>query len=177
VKRGVLVLVAAGVGSACALASCGSAEPTGVAGAGAPGDDRSAVQEDAVITLRVRDRLGPWKKSLYLKLVRTRLRSFSVCAIRNWQPASDQFGCDILGGGLPEGALRLEQSPIRRALRRADSPGWGMLGFSTHDRLGAVLSNTASGNRFGLVHYRVTLRTASGRVLAQSNRVTVNWHR
>jgi hypothetical protein len=178
VKGGLLVLVAAGVGLLCALASSGSAEPTGVPGAGAPGGGGSAVQEDNVITLRVRDRFGPWKKSLSLKLVKTRLRSFSVCAIRNWQSASEQFGCDVSGGGLTGGrVLRLEQNPIRGAARRPDSPGWGMLGLSMHDRIEAVLSNTASGNRFGLVHYRVTLRTTSGQVVAQSNRISVNWHR
>jgi hypothetical protein len=171
VKRGVLVLVAAGVGFACALTAGASAGPTAVS------DPRTAVQEAGAITLRVRDRLGPWKKSLYLKLVKTRVRSFTVCAIRGWEPASELFRCDTTGGRLTDGVLRLEQSPIGRAARRVDSPGWGMLGLSTHDRLGAVLSNTASGNRFGLFYYRVTLRSASGFVLAQSNRVTVNWHR
>jgi hypothetical protein len=171
VKRGVLVLVAASVGFACTLASGATAGPAQRSGA------RAAAQSADAITLRLRTRLGPWKKSLYLRLVRTDVRSFSACAIRNWEPTSQRFGCDNLGARLPQRTLRLEQSPVAKAARRADSPGWGMLGLSIHDRLTAVLSNTASGNRFGLVYYRVTLRAPSGRVLAQSNRVVVNWHR
>jgi hypothetical protein len=173
VKRGVLVLVTVSGAFACALAS-GACAATGPR----DGSDAHTAAEDAnTITLRLRSPSGPWKKSLSLKLNRNRIRSFSVCAIRNWQSQSQRFGCDTLGARLPGGTLRLEQNPIRSAARRADSPGWGMLGLSIHDRLEAVLSNTASGNRFGPVHYRVTLRAPSGQVLAESNRVAVTWHR
>jgi hypothetical protein len=177
IMRGTVVLVAGSVALGCALASCTSAEPERLPGAGQQGSQSSSLQEDDLITLRVRHRFGPWKKSLTLKLNRNRIRSFSVCAIRNWHPESDQFGCEVLGPRLPEGTLRLEQNPIRSAAPRTDSPGWGMLGLSIHDRLEAVLSNTASGNRFGRVYYRVTERSPSGRVIAQSNRVVINWYR
>jgi hypothetical protein len=73
--------------------------------------------------------------------------------------------------------MRLEQSPIRQALKRPDSPGWGMLAVSDQAELEAVLSNTVTGNRYGTMHYRVTLRDASGKVLATSNAIKLVWHR
>jgi hypothetical protein len=52
-----------------------------------------------------------------------------------------------------------------------------MLASSEEPVLEAVLSNTVSGDRPGTVHYRVTLRDPSGKILARSNRFTVTWHR
>jgi hypothetical protein len=165
------------VAVAVAAASLALAWPV-ASGAGAPSGTRAAAQEPGHITLRLRYRGGPWKKALYVKLVKTRLISFSACAIRNWQPATEAFDCDLAGGDLSgRNALRLEQNPIGGALRRSDSPGWGMVGASETSRLGAVLSNSVTGDRFGIFHYRVTLRDASGRILATSNTVTINWHR
>jgi predicted butyrate kinase (DUF1464 family) len=43
--------------------------------------------------------------------------------------------------------------------------------------LEAVLSNTVSGNKYGTLHYRVTLRDSSGHVLATSNAIKLVWHR
>jgi hypothetical protein len=147
-------------------------------GAGAPTGTHAVAQEPGKITLRLRYHGGPWKKALYVKLVRNQLYSFSVCAIRNWQPPAEPFECNTAGEPLPaETGMRLEQNPIARALRRSDSPGWGMLGTSETARLGAVLSNTVTGDRFGIFRYRVTLRDGSGRLLARSNTVSVNWHR
>ena len=40
--------------------------------------------------------------------------------------------------------MRLEQKPVAKALRRADSPGWGMVGTSSDAGLGAVLSQLVS---------------------------------
>jgi hypothetical protein len=77
---------------------------------------------------------------------------------------------------LPAGTvLRLEQSPVARALKRADSPGWGMLGSSPDGGLGAVLSNLVTDNRRGTFHYRVTLRDRSNNILVASNTLTVVW--
>jgi hypothetical protein len=142
-----------------------------------PNVRHSAAQDDGKLTLRVRTRLGPWKKSLYLKLNKNRLSSFSVCGIRNWD-GTEKFDCEAAAGRLPGGNfLRLEQSPLAKALRRADSPGWGMLGLTSNTRVGAVVSNTVTGNRYGTYRYRVTLRGGSGQVLATSNLVRVTWHK
>jgi hypothetical protein len=142
-----------------------------------PTGQHTVRQSNDVLTLRVRTRLGPWKKALYLKLVKTRLSAFSVCGIRNWD-TSEKFECEAAAGRLPEGtSLRMEQSPVARALKRADSPGWGMVGFANTARVGAVVSNEVTGDRFGKFRYRVTLRGASGQMLATSNIVSVTWHR
>jgi len=134
-------------------------------------------QDDSKLTLRLRTRLGPWKKSLYLKLVKTRLTAFSVCGIRNWD-GTERFDCEAAAGRLPGGySLRLEQSPVAKALRRPDSPGWGMLGLTSDTRVGVVVSNVVTGNRYGTYRYRVTLRAGSGQILATSNLVSVTWHR
>jgi hypothetical protein len=129
------------------------------------------------ITLRARYHGGLWQKSLYLKLVKLRLTDFSVCAIWN-RPAGETFDCGPASTRqLPDGtSLRLEQSPIARAVRRADSPGWGMLGSSPDAALGAVLSNLVSGNRVGTFRYRVTLRDRTNQLLVASNTLTVVWH-
>jgi hypothetical protein len=147
----------------------------GAVTAGAAGSDDSAVS--GAITLRAKFHQGPWKKSLYLKLVKLRLDSFSLCAIWNHKDG-DAFDCDAgAANSLPEGTiLRLEQSPIARALKRSDSPGWGMLGASQDGALGAVLSNLLTGNKRGTFHYRVTLRDRSGHVLVTSNTFTLVWH-
>lgn len=163
-----LVVVATFVAVAGLLAA-------GAFGAGSRGSGSAAAD---TITLRARVHEGFWQKSLSLKLVKTNLIGFSVCAIWD-QPATQKFSCSAPAGTkLPAGSrLRLEQSPVLRALKRSDSPGWGMLGTSEDPALGAVLSNTVSGNRLGTVKYRVTLRDADGKVMLQSNVFTVVWHR
>jgi hypothetical protein len=141
-----------------------------------PSGDRAAGDE-STITLRLRYKLSPWKKALYIKLVKTRLISFSLCAVKDWQ-AGAKFDCDSPGPRLPPPTLlRLEQNPVGKGLIRSDSPGWGMLGISSNARLGAALSNTLTGDKFGTYRYRVTLRDRSGAVLATSNTVKVTWHR
>jgi hypothetical protein len=52
-----------------------------------------------------------------------------------------------------------------------------MLGLTSSTRVGAVVSNVVTGNRYGTYRYRVTLRGGSGQVLATSNVVTVTWHK
>ncbi len=105
------------------------------------------------------------------------LTSFVVCAV--WNQAPPPPTCQPRRGSrLPEGtSLRLEQRPIGAGVKRADSPGWGLVGLSQDAALEAVLSNNISGNRFGTISYRVTLRNASGRVQATSNTFKVVWHR
>ena len=127
--------------------------------------------------LRLRYRLRPWKTALYLKLVKTKLTTFTACGIRNYH-AGDKFDCEASTARLPEGAImRLEQSPIGKALRRDDSPGWGMLGSSITQKIGTALSNVLTGDKIGTYRYRVTMRDPSGTVLATSNIVKVTWHR
>ena len=64
--------------------------------------------------------------------------------------------------------MRLEQHRNSGVGSGSDSPG---------PALQAVLSNDVSGNRFGTVYYRVTLRQRSGRVLRTSNTFKVVWHK
>ncbi len=162
--RVALALVCASVVLASALASDAQASGTSKAATG-------------TITLRARYHGGLWQKSLYLKLVKLRLTDFSLCAIWN-RPAGETFDCGPASKRqLPDGtSLRLEQSPIARAIHRADSPGWGMLGSSPDAALGAVLSNLVSGNREGTFRYRVTLRDSTNQLLVASNTLTVVWH-
>jgi hypothetical protein len=144
------------------------------AGAGAQPSASSA----DTITLRARVHEGAWQKKLSLKLVKTKLISFTVCAVWD-KPASQRFTCaPPRGAQLPAGTtMRLEQRPVARALKRADSPGWGMLASSSTASLGAVVSNTLTGNALGRFRYRVTLRNAAGQVLHTSHVFIVAWHR
>lgn len=137
----------------------------------------SATAAPHAITLRARVRRGPWRRALSIRLVRTSLIEFSVCALWD-KPAVASFNCrSAPGARLPAGtSLRLEQHPVARALRRADSPGWGMLATSAETTLRAALSNTVSGDRFGTVRYRVTLRNAASKILVSSNVFIVRWH-
>jgi hypothetical protein len=169
VPRAVLAFLVASVALASPLAS-------GAFSGGTSGK-RVATAVTGEITLRAQYHQGPWKRSLYLKLFKLRLIDFSLCAIWN-HPAGEKFDCGAASRDrLPEGtSLRLEQNPVARAVRRADSPGWGMLGSSANAALGAVLSNLVSGNRPGTFHYRVTLRDNSNHVLVTSNTFTVVWH-
>jgi hypothetical protein len=177
--RAILVAAASSVALAAPLGAGASGHRSGAPSAArVPSGTRTAAEDPGTITLRVRFGRGPWRQLLSLKLVKTKLISFLVCAIRNYE-AGKPYDCDVdRGGRLPSGmTLRLEQNPVGKALTRDDSPGWGMLGISSTARLGAVLSNTVTGDKFGIFRYRVTLRDDSGKVLATSNRISVRWHR
>lgn len=166
-RRAVLLLVVAFVVLTSTLASG--------AAAGRSGGTRTA-EVTGTITLRARLHQGAWRRSLSLRLVKLRLTSFALCAIWN-HPAGAAFDCEAASHTkLPEGTtMRLEQSPVAKALKRADSPGWGMLGASPDGALGAVLSNLVTGNHRGTFHYRVTLRDRAGKILVTSNAFTVVW--
>jgi hypothetical protein len=143
-----------------------------VSGAGTkPSSGAGATTEAASkIVLRGRKGIqGPWRRYLWLKLVRGGIPvSFSVCAVWN-QPLLTPACQAAPGKRLPEGTtMRLEQS--RKAV-------WKRVGLSTEPALEAVLSNDVSGNRLGTVFYRVTLRQPSGRVLRTSNTFRVVWHK
>ena len=131
------------------------------------------------ITLRGKFPGSGWTGSLSRKLVRTRVIAFTVCAVWD-QPPSRPFDCTPAPGvRLPRGTeLRLEQKPPGTGLRRPDSPGWGMLGISDEATMRIPLSNDVTGNRFGTVRFRVTLRrTSSGAILYRSNPLPLRWHR
>ena len=128
-------------------------------------------------TLRVRYKTGPWVTKLSLRLNKNRLWQFKLCGVWNW-PSGRRFTCLAAGSKLPaRTSARMEQSPIAKAMRRDDSPGWGMVGFSTDPVIRVVLSNTETGNVYGTFYYRVSLRDLSGKVLLTSNKVKVTWHR
>jgi hypothetical protein len=133
-----------------------------------------------VITLRGRSPTtgaGAWQRRLRLKLIKVRLKSFELCAMVNHSTLSPT--CDTKPSeALPRGTiLRLEQRPAGHGIKVRDTPGWGMVGTSLEPSILAVLSNVVTGNTFGTVTYRVTLRDAEGKILARSKRFEVTWHR
>ena len=78
---------------------------------------------------------------------------------------------------LPRGTiLRLEQKPAGSGIKVKDTPGWGMVGTSLEPSIFAVLSNVVTGNKYGTVTYRVTLRDAEGTIVARSKPFKVVWH-
>jgi hypothetical protein len=122
-------------------------------------------------------RRGPWETTLRLKLNKNMLMTFRVCGVWNW-PAGRQFTCLGAGSRLPERTvMRMEQSPIAKAMRRDDSPGWGMVGLSPDPVIRTPLSNSETGNKYGTFYYRVTLRDLSGKILLTSNKVKLVWQR
>jgi hypothetical protein len=151
-----------------------------VSGASRSGGNGKPAARHAVsghFTVRVRYKSGPWVTKLSLKLKKTQLMEFRVCGVWNW-PASRRFTCLGAGSRLPERTTaRMEQSPIANAMRRDDSPGWGMVGLSDHPVITAPLSNTLTDDRYGTFYYRVSLRDLAGAILLTSNKVAVVWHR
>ena len=131
------------------------------------------------ITLRGKFAGSGWVRTLSRKLNKNRLIPFTLCAV--WDhPSGKQFDClPVPGSSLPPGTdLRLEQKPAGHGLRRADSPGWGMLAMSPTAVLKAPLSNDVTGNTFGTVRFRVTLRErATGRIVYRSNPFLLRWTR
>ena len=161
--RVLFALVAGLLALSAPLVSGASVRPSSGAGAKA-----AAV---ATITLRGRTGIdGPWRSLLRLKLVRTGIPvSFSLCAAWGEPPVLTRECRPTPGTRLPEGTmLRLEQHR---------TAGWKRVGQSPETALEAVLSNAVSGNRFGTVFYRVTLRQRSGEVLRTSNTFRVIWHK
>ncbi len=173
--RAGLALVVASVALALPLASGASVDR-----AGGPVGGSARADDPGTISIRARTGEGAWRPSLSLKLNKTKLITFAVCAL--WDQSASAVwnrNCTAADGvKLPDRTvLRLEQSPIGRALKRADSPGWGMVAVSDQAALEAVLSNTLNGNKYGTLHYRVTLRDTAGQILATSRAIKLVWHR
>jgi hypothetical protein len=161
-----------------ALLCLSSALASGVSGAGTGPSSATRVTTGAAAPIVLRGRqgsYGPWRRYLWLKLVKVELTSFSVCAVWNRASPPPPTCHAARGDRLPRGTImRLEQRLARSPLRRG-SPGWRTVGTSRDAALTAVLSNAVSGNRPGAVSYRVTLRNASGRVYRTSNTFRVFW--
>jgi hypothetical protein len=155
-----------------ALSLALSAPPAGGASAGRPAGV-AGVETGAAATIVLRGRqgsYGPWRRYLWLKLVRSDVISFSVCAV--WaRPGSPPPTCRAARG------TRLPRGTVMRLEQRRAGPGWKVVGTSREPALQAVLSNAVSGNRLGEVSYRVTLRNRAGRVFRTSNTFKVFWHR
>ena len=151
---------------------------TGLVTACASADAERAASAGDTIVLRARIDHGVWQRGLSLKLVKSKLISFTLCAV--WDsPVAQRFRCAAPDDArLPAGTtMRLEQSPVGKAVKRPESPGWGMLATSSTASLGAVLSNTVTGDVLGRFRYRVTLRDTAGNVLLSSNLFPIDWHR
>jgi len=130
-----------------------------------------------ITVLGSRSNTGPFGHSLSMKLVDgPQPISFYVCAA--WSRETAPKGCTARSGDyLPAGAiLRLEQQPPGPAVTFPDSPGWGTVGTADTPELRTVLSNGVTGNKLGTITFRATMRDRSGRILATSNRFTLNWH-
>jgi hypothetical protein len=118
-----------------------------------------------------REATGAWKRYLWLKHTRFDIIRFSVCGV--WNQAISPTCAVARGNSLPSGALlKLEQRQ-----GSAKRPSWRTVGVSLEPALQAVLSNTVSRNRFGVVAYRLTLRNESNRVVRASNVFKVFWSR
>jgi hypothetical protein len=146
--------------------------------AAAPGSvaSRHRATSDS-ITLRIQYKNGAWGKALSLPLNRLHLKAFKVCGVYNFQ-AGSKFTCTGSGASLPERTLlRMEQSPVARAQKRPDSPGWGLVGMSSEPVMRVPLSNEVTADKWGTFYYRATLRDLSGKVILTSNKVKLVWHK
>ncbi len=143
-----------------------------VSGAASASPRTAAAPAATTITLRGRQGIaGPWRTYLRLKLRRGAIPvSFSVCALVDSKKIPPL--CHARRGvKIPKDSrLRLEQ-------RRLSKAAWRVVGVSFEPFIGARLSNDVGGNRFGTVHYRVTLRGPNGTILRTSNPFKVIWHR
>jgi hypothetical protein len=132
---------------------------------------RGTTAAEATIALGGRTGIeGLWRRTLRLKFDRGGIPvSFTVCGVWGERPKLTATCRAAAGTRLPKGTrMRLEQHR---------TAGWKRVGQSPTPALTAVLSNDVSGNRYGTVFYRVTLRQRSGRVLRTSNPLKVVWHR
>lgn len=125
----------------------------------------------------VKSRGGPWTKRLSLKLRKAKLSVFYVCATYNTAlPARAQ--CESTADlDTPGTLLKIEQSPVKKAQKRPESPGWGLVAAGNKKIVQAELSNLVTGDNFGTFKYRATLRSLDGKQIAVSKAVPVVWHR
>jgi hypothetical protein len=80
------------------------------------------------MTLRLRYKTGPRVTNLSVKLRKYQLETYKVWGRALAEREAVHLPC---GRKTPSGGtvMRMEQSPIAQAMRRSDSPGWGMVGL------------------------------------------------
>jgi hypothetical protein len=156
------------------LAALALAGGTAVA---ASGPRASHARQADAVQIWVKSRGGPWTRRLSLKLVRAKLSVFYVCATYNTTLAARDRCESTTSIEHPGTLLKIEQSPIKKAQRRPESPGWGLVGAGDHKLVQAELSNLVTGDTFGTFKYRATLRSLDGKQIAVSRIVPVVWHR
>jgi hypothetical protein len=125
----------------------------------------------------VKTRGGPWRKSLSLKLRKAKLSVFYVCATYKQSLAAGARCESSVHIDEPGALLKIEQSPVKKAQKRPESPGWGLVAAGDHKVVQAELSNLVTGDNFGTFKYRAALRSLEGRPIATSRVVRVTWHR
>lgn len=132
-----------------------------------------------ITVLGSRAATGPYTRALSMKLDDTTPRPYPFYVCAAWGAHKAPEGCKAAAGAsLPVGGiLRLEQQPPGPAVTYPDSPGWGTVGTSDTPELSVPLSNGTTGNRFGTITYRVTMRNRAGKILARSNTFLLTWHR
>jgi hypothetical protein len=160
-----------------AAAGCGSDKQPS-ANAGTTSTAAAGADAASITLLESGHDLGPWSRRISVRLGKEGVPvQFFVCAVHSKEPPANPCASQS-ADKLPAGAtLRLEQQPAGPGVERADTPGWGLVGTSEDGFMKTVLSDFVSaGNKPGLVTYRVTERDPSGRILATSNRVVINWH-
>ena len=129
------------------------------------------------VQIWVKSRGGPWSKRLSLKLRKATLSVFYVCATYNAAlPARAE--CESTASlDTPGTLLKIEQSPVKKAQRRPESPGWGLVAAGDKKIVGTELSNLVTGDNYGTFKYRAALRSLEGKQIAVSKVVPVVWHR
>jgi len=140
------------------------------------GPQTAGAQQADSIQIWVKTRGGPWTKRLSLKLVRAKLSVFYVCATFNTALARRDRCESTTLLDQPGTLLKIEQSPIKKAQRRPESPGWGLVGAGNEKLVQAELSNLVTGDSFGTFRYRAALRAPDGKPMAVSRAVPVIWH-
>jgi hypothetical protein len=129
------------------------------------------------VQIWVKTRGGPWTKRLSLKLTRAKLSVFYLCATYN-AALAPRAACESTASlDTPGTLLKIEQSPIKKAQKRPESPGWGLVAAGDKKIVQAELSNLVTGDNFGTFKYRAALRGLDGKQIAVSKVVPVVWHR
>jgi hypothetical protein len=157
-----------------ALAVCALAAGTAVA---ASGPQSSGAGKADNVQIWVTTRGGPWTKRLSLKLVRSKLSVFYLCATYNTALARRDKCESASDLDQPGTLLKIEQNPVKKAQKRPESPGWGLVGAGSKKLVQAELSNLVTGDSFGTFKYRATLRSLDGKQIAASAAIPVVWHR
>ena len=114
---------------------------------------------------RAAGRAGPWRRYLWLKLVKVELTSFSSARSGTRRRRRRPAGPPAASGCPRERSCSSSSAEPGVGGRAAGLEDGRDLSLSA--ALEAVLSNNVSRNRLGTISYRVTLRNESGRVLGR----------